>query len=312
MSAVRFFSYAKLNLTLNITGVRDGYHLLDSFVTSVDLSDEIVLRKRKDALIGVTMHGFNSENIPPEQNAAQRAGEAFVKKYGVKGADITVFKNIPMGAGLGGSSADAAGVLGGMSKLYGVEDETGLKELADGLGSDTGYMLRGGFARMTERGTKIWKLQRFAELWFLLLCPKTPVSTGACYAAYDAAPDGARKDTERCIDAFLRGNYAETAKCFYNALYMPASRLNPSVERALNEAAALSPLGCGMSGSGSAVFAMFETRELCEWARSRYRGDCRAYVVKTVEPAELLEKEKKKIRWRNPFVLTKEETDAFK
>ena len=309
MNVVHVHSYAKLNFSLNITGVKEGYHLLDSFVCSLDLSDEIVVRRRKDKLISVTMRGMGSESIPPENNVTFRAGEAFVQKYNTTGADINVVKNIPMGAGLGGSSADAAGVLNGLAELYAVNDEAGIKELADSLGSDTGYMLKGGFARMTGRGTEVWRLNSKARLWLLLLCPKTPVSTGKCYAEYDKSPDGARDDTERCIQAFLQGDYAGMGAAFYNALQVPACKLNADVATALSEISAFSPIGYGMSGSGSAVFALFSTRELCEWAKSRYKGKCRAYVLPTIVPQE---RSDKKIKWRNPFVLSEEERESVK
>lgn len=311
MDAVKVNSYAKLNLSLEITGVSAGYHMLDSFVCSIDLADTIRLKKRRDKLVNVFMHGLGSESIPPEENAAVRAAEAFVRRYGVNGADITVFKDIPMGAGLGGSSADAAGVLGGMAELYGINDPEGLKSLADASGSDTGYMLHGGFARMTGRGNEVWRLPaRRERLNFLLLCPRSPVSTGKCYARFDERKDlCTRMHTEECIQAFLRGDYAGMAAAFYNALYAPAKSLNDEVREAYEALRAFSPLGVCMSGSGSAVFAAFETAELCEWAKSRYRGKARAYVVRSVDP-EALAAERKKIKLRNPFVLSKEETEG--
>lgn len=307
MAAVKVFSHAKLNLSLNIRGKKDGYHLLDSFVASVDISDEIIVRPRKDDLINVTMHGLGSEGIHPEENTALRAGEKFVGKYDVRGADITVYKNIPMGAGMGGSSADAAGVLRGMAQLYGIRDEAGIKDIADSLGSDTGYMLSGGFARMTGRGEQVWPLNRSDRLWFLVVAPRTPVATGSCYSLYDDEPDEMRDDTEKCIRAFLSGDYEAMSRYFYNALYAPACRLNADVEAVAREVEGLSPMGWAMTGSGSAVFAMYKTKELCEWAASRYRGRGRAMVTCTLDPAAA--EQKKKIKWRNPFVLSKEETE---
>ena len=156
---VKIKSYAKINLTLEILGVEGGYHLLDSLVASVDMFDLIVLKKRKDKLSRVVMKGMGSESIPPEKNVALKAAELFSETFSKGGAEITVYKNIPIGAGLGGSSADAAGVLNGMAKLYGVEDREKLKALADSLGSDTGYMLSGGFARMQGRGEKVTPLK---------------------------------------------------------------------------------------------------------------------------------------------------------
>ena len=102
MNTVKIKAYAKINLTLDVTGVSEGYHLLDSFVASISLYDLLVVRKRKDKLVSVTMHGMDSKGIPPESNNAFRAGEAFVRRFSTTGADITVYKNIPMGAGLGG------------------------------------------------------------------------------------------------------------------------------------------------------------------------------------------------------------------
>jgi 4-diphosphocytidyl-2C-methyl-D-erythritol kinase len=91
-----------------------------------------------------------------------------------------------------------------------------------------------------------------------------------------------------------------------NDLYVPALHLNKDVETAYNEALGFSPLGVTMSGSGSAVLALFETKELCQWAKSRYRGKYRAYVVQTLVPDYT--KTKKTFGWKNPFALSDEET----
>lgn len=284
MKTSRVSAYAKLNLTLDIVGEKDGYHVLDSLVTTVNLADRIVAKKRKDHLVGVRMHGMKSEGIQPEENNALKAGEAFVARFGTLGADITVYKNIPVGAGLGGSSADAAGVLNAMAKLYEISDGAALKELADSLGSDTGYLLQGGLARMTGRGECIARLSDTPELWFLVLCPQAGVSTPQCYAAYDELAISSFPRTERVIAEFEKGNAEWAASNFGNDLYEPAAQLNPAVKEALSALRHFSPSGAGLSGSGSACFAVFPTRELCEWAKSRYRGKCRAYVLKSIDP----------------------------
>lgn len=148
-------SYAKVNLSLNVTGAAGGYHLIDSVLASIDIYDTVCVKPRGDRLVNVYMHGLGSENILPERNNAVRAGEAFVSAFSTKGADIEIYKDIPMGAGLGGSSADAAGVLNAMAALYKVTDRAALKGLADALGSDTGYMLGGGFARVAARRARL-------------------------------------------------------------------------------------------------------------------------------------------------------------
>ena len=315
MHTVRIKSYAKINLTLNIVGEENGYHLLDSLVASVDIFDLIVLRKRKDKLSSVIMHGMGSESIPPEKNNALKAAEAFSEKFGVNGADITVYKNIPIGAGLGGSSADISGVINGMAKLYGVTDRAAMKTLADTLGSDTGYMLTGGFARMQGRGEQVTLLSTDEKLHLLLVCPSSSVSAGACYREYDRlrAEQGNKADentqeitqnhTEKCIAALLENNQNEVGRYLMNDLYMPAANLNPDVKTAWEEINAFSPFGTVMTGSGSCVIGIFETKELCEWAKSRYRGKFRVYVAQTLTP----DYEGKKKGWRNPFVLHEDE-----
>ena len=311
MNTVKIKSYAKINLTLEIKGIEGNYHLLDSLVASVDLFDYIVLKKRKGGLSFVTMKGMGSESIPPEKNNALKAAEAFSKRFGTNGADITVYKNIPIGAGLGGSSADVCGVLNGMAKLYNVGDRVALKQLADDLGSDTGYMLEGGFARMQGRGERVTKLQTDAKLYFLLLCPDTMVSAGACYKKYDELPKTLEERgsyTQNCIDALMKKDVNGVGRYAMNDLFKPALHLNADVEKAYNEAQSFSPIATVMTGSGSGVLALFETKELCEWAKSRYKGKFKAYVTRTVVPEYT---GLKKRGWRNPFALSQEEKESF-
>ncbi len=299
LSKMTIKSYAKINLTLEILGVEKGYHLLDSVVASVDLFDLVKLKKRKDKLSRVTMKGLGSESIPPENNNALKAAESFSAVFQTTGADITIFRNIPTGAGLGSSSADIVGVLNGMAKLYGVTDREKLKELADRLGSDTGFMLDGGFARIRGRGEKVERLPFTPKLYALLICPSSPVSTKDCFAAYDTQPKTLEYrgcPAEDCIRALAEGKVNEGGTYLMNDLFRAACSINEDVWTAYNEAQSFSPLGVCMTGSGSSVYALFETRELCEWAKSRYKGKFKTYVIQTVSPSE----EK---AWKNPFAL---------
>lgn len=279
--AVRIKAYAKLNLTLSVTGSSGGYHMLDSLVCSVDLFDLIVLKKRKDDKVTIEMHGQDTELLPYEQNNAVKAAESYIKAFGTRGADIKIYKNIPLGAGMGGSSADAAGVLRGMTKLYGAGSEKQLKELADSLGSDTGYMLTGGYARLTGRGEKVEYIDSKLRLNFLMLKPRGGVSTAECYRLYDAMPKPV-KSSQNAIQAVISGDRTALGECLNNALYAPAATLNPDVKTAFDELKSFSPLGVCMTGSGSAVFALFENAEFCRWAQSRYKGKFKTIILKTV------------------------------
>lgn len=299
MQTAKVQAYAKLNLTLDILGVRDGYHLLDSFVCTVDLKDTVYLKRRKDKLINVYMVGKGSESIPPERNNAVKAGEAFVCKFGTFGADIRILKNIPIGAGLGGSSADIAGVLKGMARLYGVDDFSALKEIADSLGSDSGYLLTGGYARISGRGEIVEPIKSDKKMSFLLLQPKTPVSTAECFSCFDRIGGDGALHTQAFIDAFLDGDSEGMGKNMVNALTYSAAKLNPEVMTAVREAESFSPSGYSMTGAGSGVFLWFEEEELLKWALSRYKGKCRARIIHTVT-----EKTKK---FFSPYALTEEE-----
>ncbi len=301
MNAVKIKSYAKVNFTLDVVGEKDGYHLIDSFVANVDIYNLISVVKRRDKLISGRMKGRGMERIPFEETNACKVAEAFVEKFSSLGADITIYENIPVGAGLGGSSADAAGVLRALAKLYDVEKHE-LYEIANSFGSDIAYMLDGGYARMEGRGEIVTPVLEKSPVYLLLLCPNSKVSAGACYQEFDRIVKGLElgNSTSTAIDAYLQGDISGLAKALKNDLTDGAVALNPDVERGLNELREFSPLGVGMTGSGSATFAIFETRELCEWAKSRYRGKFYPYVVKTIG------KEKKKT-WKNPFVLSDDE-----
>ncbi len=306
MKTVAIKAYAKVNLTLEIVGQAGGYHQLDSLVASVNIFDKIVLKKRKDSLCSVVMKGLGSESIPPEHNNALKAGEAFAKVFHTTGADITVYKNIPLGAGLGGSSADAAGVLRGMAKLYGVDEPEKLCHLADSLGSDIRYMLFGGFARMQGRGERVESLAINEKLHFLLLCPSEGVSTKECYQKFDELArenhaNNPKNATQNCIQALLQNDTYKAGRYLTNDLFAPASELCESVKKAWEEANSFSPIGAVMTGSGSCVLAIFENREFCEWAKSRYKGKARAIVAETVLP------NKKEKGLRNPYALSEEE-----
>lgn len=255
--------------------------MLDSLVCSVDIFDLIKLRARKDGAITVKMHGRGCELLPPESNNAYKAAKAYMQRFKTDGADIEIYKNIPVGAGMGGSSADAAGVLRGMSKLYGLGGDEQLKELADGLGSDTGYMLRGGYARLKGRGDIVEKLDLDKRLDILMLLPKEGVSTAECYRLCDGYPV-MNLTSDSAVEALETGDMPLLGKSLFNALYAPAIRLNEDVKTAYEQLQSFSPQGVNMTGSGSGVFAIFENSEMCAWAKSRYKGNFECLQLKTV------------------------------
>lgn len=280
MESVRTNAYAKINLTLYITGVKDGYHMLDSIVTSVDLCDRITVRRRMDRSVKVTMRGMGCECIPEEENNAYLAAKLFVEEFNTSGADINIVKKIPVGAGLGGSSADAAGVLNALSELYKVNDIATLKLIADRTGSDTRYMLTGGWARLFGRGDVVQPIKSKLKLNILLLVPDGGVSTKQCFAAFDKSgvrggnSDSAELAVTDCDARALSGRLS-------NSLMDAAASLSGEIKSCIDELKAFDPLAVNMTGSGNGVYALFENREFCEYAKSRYAGCAKAYILKT-------------------------------
>ena len=277
MESVRIKAYAKINLTLFITGTEKGYHMLDSLVASIDLYDDIKITARTDRLINVTMHGEDSESIPYESNNAVKAAKLFMERFKTTGADITVKKSIPMGAGLGGSSADAAGVLNGLAKLYKIDDSEGLKLIADQTGSDTRYMLEGGWARLFGRGNVIKPVESDLKAHILLLVPEEDISTAQCYSVFDKrgtvggnSGQAEKAVTERDINGL--------ATSLSNALMPAAASISGEIKRCIEELKTLSPLAINMTGSGSGVYALFENRQTCANAKNLYKGRARAYI----------------------------------
>ena len=252
--------------------------MIDSLVTTIGIYDEVTAQKRSDGRICVHISGEGCEDIPPEANNAVRAAELFVRTFGTGGADITVRKNIPVGAGLGGSSADAAGALNALAALYGIDDGDAVEDIADAVGSDTRYMLRGGWARLSGRGNIVMPVGCTLSPWFVVLVPQGGVSAGQCYRLYDEMCKGAAYSA--CEEV---SDYAGLCKGLYNALYLPAKALFADVGRALKDALTLSPAAC-MTGSGSAVFAMFESRERALSALKAYGGKFRAFAAGTCLP----------------------------
>lgn len=276
MNGVRVKAYAKINLTLYVCGRKNGYHMLDSLVSSVDLYDLITLKKRADSAVTIT----GCEGIPPEENNAVKAAKLFIKEFATSGVDITVEKNIPFGAGLGGSSADAAGVLNGLAKLYKIRDREKLGCIADMTGSDTRYMLTGGFARLFGRGERVKPVDGKLKLYLLLLVPDEKVSTPLCFKAFDALGKfgGNSDEAEKAAAA---GDIIGLAHSLSNSLTDAAVSLSDGVRECIGQLKNLNALAVNMTGSGSGVYAIFESYKLCKTAKRQYSGNAESFILST-------------------------------
>ncbi len=252
-------AYAKLNLSLRVVGRRaDGYHELQSLVTAVDLADRITLAP--DAR-GIALDA-PPEVGPPEANLAFRAARALLPGEG-PGVRITLRKGIPAGAGLGGGSSDAAAVLAGLNELLSLGkslDE--LRELGARLGADVPFFLGPSPAWVEGVGDRITPLDVPLPAAFLILVPPFRCPTPDVYRAFDElglplSPPGPPP--------------AGTA--IANDLWPAAVHLVPDLPEMRSRLARVAPGGAGMTGSGSALFAPFPSREEAEEGRRRVRPD---------------------------------------
>ena len=284
---IRNKAYAKINLSLNVYNAENGYHNLDSVVCTINLYDEITVSKRKDDKINLVMRGIGEDVLSGTDNNAYKAAKLFQETFSVKGADIKIVKNIPLAGGLGGSSADIAGVLNALKELYDVEED--VKPLADRLGSDSGYLLTGGYARISGRGEVVEPINSNLELWVILCYSETGVNTANCFKKYDEmATEIKRSNNDALVQAIENSNLQGVVKEVANDLGESAISLCDEMRGNLNALRDLSPLCASVSGSGATTFAIFETRELALWEADRMkRKGFEVEVVSTVIPQNL-------------------------
>lgn len=255
-NSVRVRVAGKLNLSLNITG-RDVFHTLDSVFCSVSVFDTVTVSLRNDDVVTIDFQGIK---LDPNTNTAAKAVEAVRRTCGPFGADITVEKGIPVGSGLGGSSADAAGVIAALDILLdGKFRGLDLYSAACQTGSDTAFMLRGGLARARGRGEQLEFFTGSVPFTLVLGFPASGVETAACYRTFDALyPDFAYApaDNDALVEALKTGDCAQ-AEYFLNALTEPAVRLNPQVGDVLQSLHDAGAVAAFMTGSGSGCVGAF-------------------------------------------------------
>ena len=273
---------AKINWTLRVMGQReDGYHLLDMLMQPVSLCDRIGLVPSKDLSLRVLGEGGAEMEGPVERNLAWRAARLLREAAGREdGAEILLTKRIPARAGMGGGSADAAGVLVGLNRLWGTGlSGAELEALGLRLGADVPFLIRGGLARCQGIGEKITSVpcSRFCPM--IVLQPAEGLSTAAVFQAYHAevAAQGAPGPDQQTVDAWqeaalaaiLAGRPGESRDAFFNALEPVSRRLLPEISEmisALEESGAELAM---MTGSGSAVFGIFQSPEKRDEAFAR-------------------------------------------
>jgi len=266
---------AKVNLLLDVLGRReDGYHELSTVMQSVALND--TLEFRPAACLRVTV---DHPDLPAgTANLAGRAAAALAAACGRNcGADIRITKRIPVAAGLGGGSADAAAALVGLNTLWRLGlslDE--LQQVAAEVGSDVPFCLSGGTALATGRGEILTQLAPLPDWWVMLVKPPFAVSTAEVYRNFRPAAVSFHPDTEGMLAAVDRRDRAGVAVSMANVLETVTMAAYPVLGEIKRQLLRVGAEACLMSGSGPTVFALFADGQAAARAyeqRAGFAGD---------------------------------------
>jgi 4-diphosphocytidyl-2-C-methyl-D-erythritol kinase len=263
-------SPCKVNLLLNILGRRtDGFHELETVLHPVALFDRLSFVRAGHGIQLTCSHA----NLPTDsQNLVYRAAAAFLKTSDIEeGVRLHLEKNIPLAAGLGGGSANAATTLLGLNELFGrpLTSEQ-LHTLSAALGSDVPFFLQNKPALATGRGEQIRPLESFPALrgaWFLLIHPGFGIPTPWAYqqlASFPAGLNGISGRAQQLITILQGADLKATGTALYNSLEFPALKKYPLLalfQEFLRENGAAAAL---MSGSGSSTFALVQTKPATE------------------------------------------------
>ena len=260
-------AYAKLNLTLDITGVRsDGYHLLKSVMQTIDLHDDIILeRKSSGVSLELVCEGNEAsghDTIPAgDDNLVCRAAKLMLEKTGAGGVAIRLVKRIPAAAGMGGGSADAAAVLRGMNELFELKlSDSELCGAGVKLGADVPFCIMGGTRLCEGIGEEMTGLKRLEGISLVYVKPAVDVPTAKIYRMYDetGAPAGHPDNDGICRLIERGGVTAEKLGGYLGNVFEPlAISLHPEIGKIKDALLQTGAAAALMTGSGPTVFALY-------------------------------------------------------
>ena len=271
MREVRLRAYAKVNYALDVLGLRgDGYHEIRTVMQSIALADEVDLRRSKRGF-ELSIVPEEVEIGPAERNTVYLAWKLLRALTGDElPVSVTLRKKIPAGAGLGGGSADAAAVLVGFNELFGlglrVEE---LREAGAEIGADVPFCISGGTALGEGVGEVLTPLPAPPEHRVVVAKPRMSADTATVYRLFDEAKTESTRAVDPVISALRSGNLSALAAAVGNDLTRVTSGFVPEVtalKQALLESGAL---GASMSGSGTAVYGIFDDERIARGAKGR-------------------------------------------
>ena len=272
---------AKINLFLEVLGKRsDGYHEIETVIQEIDLVDYLKFEEIEE---GIRLE-CEDKNIPlDEHNLIYKAAELIQRECGVKkGISIHLDKRIPVEAGLGGGSSDAAATLKALNLLWKIQlNDAELMELAAKLGSDVAFFIKGKTSLCSGRGEKVSSLEVKEKMNYLVVFPHLKISTATIYKSLNFDLTKNRKDASFLTQMLRNANAASIGKCLYNRLEEAIFALYPELLRIKSSLECFNFCGLLISGSGSSIFGLCNDRNQAETIKNEIelRGIGKVFVT---------------------------------
>ena len=285
MTEIREKAYAKLNVSLDVTDRRsDGFHNMIMVMQTVSLADDVHIVLNDSGRVRAKT---NLSFVPgDERNLAVKAALRYLREIGdtQHGADIDIHKRIPVGAGMGGGSADAAAVLRGMNRLFGGRlSARQLVDMSGSVGSDVPFCVVGGTALAKGRGELLSALPDFPDCFFTICKPEFSISTPELFRKLDMLRTHHHPDTAGITEALHRRDLHQVCRRMYNVFESVDDRRMRTVAEIKGALLDNGALGAVMTGTGSAVFGIFSDAASADAACAALRGEygfcCRATPV---------------------------------
>lgn len=267
-------AFAKINLAIDVKKKdENGYHDIDMVTLPITLHDVLEMEQL------ISRHGIFITSDDPslicdEGNLAFKALKAMEDNFSFsKGYRIQIYKRIPMNAGLGGGSADAAGIIRAICKLYNMDaHDPKIIKVARSIGSDVPFCLLNKPARVLGTGENIIPLDSKLDYHVIIIKPHKGLSTKDVYEKYDTIPEEEREhpDIFALIEAIKIGDEQKMFENMKNGLYKPASLLCPVISGILNDFKKMGFPLYSMTGSGNACFALSKDLEQIEKAKNYF------------------------------------------
>jgi 4-diphosphocytidyl-2-C-methyl-D-erythritol kinase len=263
---------AKINLTLSVGSRRpDGFHAFESLMTTVTLYDDLLIRPCREGVNLTCDEGSIPTGI---DNLVYRACTLLAERAEIEpNVDIELVKRIPTQAGLGGGSADAAGTLLGLNELWNLDRPTAeLMKMAACLGSDVGFFLNGPLAICSGRGEIVTPVDVPWDFWGLIVKPAAALSTAEVYRKFEPKVGQTFARAEALVKRLPKSKPSDIYPYLENDLESSAFAINGELGDLRRSLEKLLNVPVRLSGSGSALFALFDTRQQAGQALNRVQS----------------------------------------